>query len=60
MIDHAVFDCPDGKITLISWEYVMNKLEEELTDTLAYLKDNNTQLGRIETRLDEWLEEQSS
>lgn len=60
MIDHAVFDCPDGKITLISWEYVMKKLEEELTDTLAYLKDNNTQLGRIEARLDEWLEEQSS
>lgn len=59
MIDHAVFDCPDGKITLITWDFVMKKLEEEMTDTLAYLSDNNTQLKRIEDRIDAWLNEQN-
>lgn len=54
------FELPDGNtVNLITWEYVMKKLEEELSATLSYLSDNNTQLKQIEDRIDEWLAEQN-
>lgn len=54
------FELTDGNIVnLITWEYVMKKLEEELSETLSYLSNNNTQLERIEDRIDEWLAEQN-
>ena len=54
------FELPDrNTVNLITWEYVMKKLEEELSGTLSYLSNNNTQLERIENRIDEWLAEQN-
>lgn len=55
----VTFELPDGDtVDLITWDFVLKKLDEEMAETLAYLTDNNTQLRRIETRIDEWLAEQ--
>ena len=53
------FNLPDNdQAQLITWAYVEDKLDKELTDTLNQIDSINTQLGRIEARIDEWLEEQ--
>ena len=55
----VTFELPDGDtVDLITWDFVLKKLDEEMAETLAYLTDNNTQLRRIENRIDEWLAEQ--
>lgn len=55
----VTFELPDGDtVDLITWDFVLKKLEEEMAETLAYLSDNNTQLSRIDARIDEWLAEQ--
>jgi len=55
----VTFELPDGDtVDLITWDFVLKKLEEEMAETLAYLSDNNDQLTRIENRIDEWLAEQ--
>lgn len=55
----VTFELPDGDtVDLITWDFVLKKLDEEMAETLAYLSDNNEQLARIENRVDEWLAEQ--
>ncbi len=55
----VTFELPDGDtVDLITWDFVLKKLDEEMAETLAYLTDNNIQLRRIENRIDEWLAEQ--
>lgn len=55
----VTFELPDGDtVDLITWDFVLKKLDEEMAETLAYLSDNNDQLTRIENRIDEWLAEQ--
>lgn len=55
----VTFELPDGDtVDLITWDFVLKKLDEEMAETLAYLTDNNDQLTRIENRIDEWLAEQ--
>jgi len=55
----VTFELPDGDtVDLITWDFVLKKLDEEMAETLAYLSNNNTQLTRIENRIDEWLAEQ--
>lgn len=55
----VTFELPDGDtVDLITWDFVLKKLDEEMAETLAYLLNNNTQLTRIENRIDEWLAEQ--
>lgn len=55
----VTFELPDGDtVDLITWDFVLKKLDEELAETFELISDNNTQLGRIETRIDEWLAEQ--
>lgn len=55
----VTFELPDGDIVeLITWDFVLKKLDEEMAETLAYIADNNVQLKRIEDRIDEWLAEQ--
>lgn len=54
------FILPDNdQATVVTWAYVEDKLDKELADTLNQIESINTQLGRIESRIDEWLEEQS-
>ena len=53
------FNLPDNdQAQLITWAYVEDKLDKVLADTLTQMEGINTQLGRIESRIDEWLEEQ--
>lgn len=53
------FILPDkDQAAVVTWAYVEDKLDKELTDTLGEIDSINTQLGRIEARIDEWLEEQ--
>ena len=55
----VTFELPDGDVVeLITWDFVLKKLDEEMAETLAYIADNNVQLTRIENRIDEWLAEQ--
>lgn len=55
----VTFELPDGDtVDLITWDFVLKKLDEEMAETLAYIADNNVQLKRIEDRIDEWLAEQ--
>lgn len=54
------FNLPDNdQAQLITWAYVEDKLDKVLADTLTQMEGINTQLGRIESRIDEWLAEQS-
>lgn len=53
------FILPDNdQAAVVTWAYVEDKLDKELTDTLNQIDSINTQLGRIEARIDEWLAEQ--
>lgn len=55
----VTFELPDGDtVDLITWDFVLKKLDEELAEAFALISDNNTQLGRIDARIDEWLAEQ--
>lgn len=54
------FELPDGNtVDLITWEYVEDRLNRELSPVITDLESINTQLGRIEDRIDQWLEDQS-
>lgn len=54
-----VFELPDGDtVSLITWAYVMNKLEQELSDAVASMVKTNGYLTRINARADYWLEKQ--
>ena len=54
------FELPDGDIAnVITWVFVINKLNQELQPSLALIGSINTDLQRINNRVDEWLAEQS-
>lgn len=55
------FELTDGNVVdLITWDYVEDRLDRELSPVITDLEGINSQLIRIENRIDEWLEEQSS
>lgn len=50
------FYLPDGDVAkLVTWAYIENKLDTELTTTLDQIESINTQLTRIRDRIDEWI-----
>ena len=54
------FDLPDDdSVDLITWEFVMMKLNEEMAGALNHLNGSTTQLERISGRIQEWLDEQN-
>jgi hypothetical protein len=56
----VTMNLPDGDVArLITWAYVLKELNEQLLPSVLALESINTQLSRINTRVDEWLEEQS-
>lgn len=56
----VTFELPDGDVAnLITWAYVVKKLNEQLQPTITEIGKINTALTRINTRVDQWLEEQS-
>ena len=55
-----VFDLPDNdSVALIPWAYVVDKFEMILDGVISNMGSINSDLERIETRVDHWLEEQS-
>lgn len=45
---------PDGdSINLITWEFVLKQLDEQFSETLNLIENNNEQLRRIDQRFDE-------
>ena len=56
----VTFTLPDGdQAKLITWAFVMKKLNSELSPIIEQLSETNAALTRINARVDEWLEEQS-
>ena len=54
------FDLPDDdSVDLITWEFVMMKLNDEMGSALDHLNGSTTQLERISGRIQEWLDEQN-
>lgn len=54
------FELPDGDaVDLITWAYIMKKLDTEMKDTLTNLSSINEYLKRINNRVDYWLAQQS-
>lgn len=55
-----IFNLPDGdEVHLITWAFVMKKLESQLTPTINQLSAINSSLGRISDRVDYWLAQQT-
>lgn len=54
------FELPDGDaVDLVTWAYIMKKLEIEMKDTLTNMSMINEYLKRINNRVDYWLDQQS-
>lgn len=54
-----VFELPDGDtVALITWDYIMKKLDEELTPIVESMSKINSYLERIDDRTQYWLDSQ--
>jgi hypothetical protein len=52
------FQLPDGdNVALITWGYVVSKLEEVLTPTLDSIEIINISLEKIDNKLSQWVDE---
>lgn len=52
----VTFDLPDNdRVSLITWEYVVDKFDEILGGIIDNTSMINTDLKRIDTKLDEWV-----
>lgn len=55
--DALVFELPDGNtVSLITWGYVLNKLETPLTSITTSISSINQSLQQISDRLDDWID----
>jgi hypothetical protein len=53
------FELPDGDVAnVITWAFVIKKLNTELQPTIEQLGMINSSLTRINARVDYWLEQQ--
>ena len=52
------FELPDGQVSLISWEFVESKIRDFMEGATASMNTTNGYLERIDTRIQEWLDEQ--
>lgn len=54
----VTFELPDGDtVQLITWEFVLKKLEEVLNPTIDHLSVINTQLEKIDQKLESWIKD---
>lgn len=52
------FDLPDGdQVDLITWPYVLNRIQEAIETITATLAVENTSLQAIDDKLVSWIEE---
>lgn len=54
----VTFKLPDGDRTLVSWDYIVDKLTEVITPINTALTLESQSLDLIIAKLDEWIEEQ--
>lgn len=55
----VTFKLPDGDVvSLITWEFVLDKLQQNLNPTVTKLGEINNHLKQIDDRLAEMIEEQ--
>lgn len=55
----VTFVLPDGDVvSLITWEFVLDKLQKNLNPTVTKLDEINNHLKQIDDRLAEMIEEQ--
>lgn len=51
------FELPDGDVVeVITWDYVLEKSKEMLTPTIDHISVINSQLERIDNKLNDWVE----
>lgn len=51
------FKLPDGdEVTLVPWEYIIDRLTEDLTPLVQELSTTNTALKSIDDTLQSWLD----
>lgn len=54
------FELPDDdSVDLITWEFVLKTLNDEMANALNHLNGSTTQLERISGRIQQWLDEQN-
>lgn len=55
----GTFMVPEGEIQLITWQFVLDKLEDELGDTLTKMSINNQHLDNIAGIIEGWIPDES-
>lgn len=52
------FQLPDNdNVALVTWDYIINKLTEDLTETIDVVEEINKDLKLIDAKIGKWLEE---
>jgi hypothetical protein len=55
----VTFNLPDNdKVALIPWQYVLDRLTEDLKPTIMEIQSINTHLNQISTKLNDWIPEE--
>ena len=54
----VTFNLPDNDVVqLITWEFVLEKLNKQLQPTLDLMAENNTHLDHIATKLESYIDD---
>lgn len=55
----VTFDLTDNdQVALVPWEFIVDKFNTILSGVVSNLGSIESDLGRIETKIDEWISEQ--
>ena len=55
----VTFDLTDNdQVALVPWEFIVDKFDTILSGVISNLGSIERDLGRIETKIDEWISEQ--
>jgi hypothetical protein len=54
----VTFKLPDDEVALIPWQYVLDRLTEDLQPTITEMQSINTHLNQISTKLNDWIPEE--
>ena len=53
----VTYKLPDGDLTLVSWQFIVNKLSEVISPIVTALTAENESLDLIIDKLDSWIDE---
>lgn len=54
-----IFEVPDGEIVVCTWPYIISKITPMFEDITASLNRINGSLRTIDTKLDDWIEDEA-